>query len=159
MSGVIAAGSEITAQAGAEMLAQGSGQPLMLLSLRPWLRPRANPHSPALQVAVSFSLVCESSDSYVVDCFGNAPGLGLKSEVDKDFFPVDLNFGPAVQRFYVGRASCGVPGVLLGLLKVHERWGKLPFKDVIAPACRYLKEGVAFGNYQTAAMNLLAPIL
>ena len=159
MSGVIAAGSEITAQAGAEMLAQGGNafDAIVAAALA------TASGEPTLTSVAGGGIILmrdgDSGDSYVVDCFGNAPGLGIENEVQKDFFPVDLNFGPAIQRFYVGRASCGVPGVLLGLLKVHERWGKLPFKDVIAPACRYLKEGVAFGEYQTAAMNLLAPIL
>ena len=54
MSGVIAAGSEITAQAGAEMLAQG-GNAFDAIVAAALATASGEPTPPALQVAVSFS--------------------------------------------------------------------------------------------------------
>ena len=159
MSGVIAAGSEVTAQAGAEMLAR-KGNAIDAIVAAALATAAGEPTLTSL-AGGGIILLRDggSGEPYLIDCFGNAPGLGGSEDVEKDFFPVDLNFGPAIQTFYVGRASCGVPGVLPGLLALHGQWGKLPFSEVIQPACGFLRNGSTFGEYQTSAMNLLAPIL
>ncbi len=41
----------------------------------------------------------------------------------------------------VGTASITVPGAVDGWLKAHERFGKLPLKDVLAPAIHYARNG------------------
>ena len=159
MIGVVSAGSEVTAQAGAEMLAQGGNAIDAIVASA--LATSAGEPTLTSMAGGGIILLRDggSGEPYLIDCFGNAPGLNGNPDVAKDFFPVDLNFGPAIQTFYVGRASCGVPGVLPGLLTLHEQWGKLPFAEVIKPACRFLRDGTTFGTYQTSAMNPLAPIL
>jgi gamma-glutamyltranspeptidase/glutathione hydrolase len=42
-----------------------------------------------------------------------------------------------------GWNSVSVPGCIAGWGALHERWGKLPFGDVIAPAIRYARDGFA----------------
>ena len=49
-------------------------------------------------------------------------------------------------KFYdavVGGRSVGVPGTPALLAEVHERWGKLPFADLTAPAIALAEEGFA----------------
>ena len=40
-----------------------------------------------------------------------------------------------------GHRSAGVPGTVAGLILAHRRWGKLPLRDVIAPAVLLADEG------------------
>lgn len=41
----------------------------------------------------------------------------------------------------LGAQSIGVPGTLLGLKRMHERHGRLPWRDVIAPAIEWARGG------------------
>lgn len=45
------------------------------------------------------------------------------------------------ERSVVGALAAGVPGSVAGLHYVHEKYGKLPWKDVVAPAIRLADEG------------------
>ncbi len=41
-----------------------------------------------------------------------------------------------------GHLSVGVPGVVDGMVKAHQKYGKLPFADLVAPAYKMAKEGI-----------------
>src|SRR5690606_28771501 len=41
----------------------------------------------------------------------------------------------------LGAQSIGVPGTLLGLKRMHERYGRLPWPDVLAPAISWARDG------------------
>ncbi|MBT7670386.1 MAG: gamma-glutamyltransferase [Bdellovibrionales bacterium] len=40
-----------------------------------------------------------------------------------------------------GPLAAGVPGLVAGLLEIHQRWGKLPIKKAMAPAIKLAREG------------------
>ncbi|HEY9853649.1 MAG TPA: gamma-glutamyltransferase [Leptolyngbyaceae cyanobacterium] len=44
-----------------------------------------------------------------------------------------------------GYLAAGVPGTVAGLYEVHRQYGKLPWKDVVAPAIRLAKDGFIVG--------------
>ena len=42
-----------------------------------------------------------------------------------------------------GGAAAGVPGMVAGLWEAHQRWGSLPWSDLIQPAIRAAEDGIA----------------
>ena len=76
-----------------------------------------------------------------------------------DFFSTWVDFGPSQQEFHIGQGSVAVPGNTAGLLKVHERLGKLPLKAVLDPAINIAKKGVILNEAQGYLMKILEPIL
>ncbi len=75
-----------------------------------------------------------------------------------DFYPVELNFGGAVQTFNIGLGSMAVPGNLLGVFHVHQRLGRLPFQVVASPAIHYAKTGIRVNEFQAYCLQLLKAI-
>ncbi|MBT4160392.1 MAG: hypothetical protein HOE54_03745 [Gammaproteobacteria bacterium] len=79
-------------------------------------------------------------------------GLGgrlqiLLRDVDGEMFGIDAQtelgstyVGPWTMSFS-GVEIVGVPGLVAGLLKLHEKYGSKPLAEVMAPAIRYAKEG------------------
>ena len=63
------------------------------------------------------------------------------------------------ERSLIGPLAAGVPGSVAGLAYVHKKYGKLPWKDVVAPAIALAEGGVvltdAMANSLRAAQKLL----
>lgn len=76
-----------------------------------------------------------------------------------DFYRVELDFGGAIQGFHVGLGSMAIPGVWAGILAVHRRLGRLPLKELAAPAVDLARHGFTVTPYQAFCYRLLAPIL
>lgn len=51
-----------------------------------------------------------------------------------------------------GLLSVGVPGTVAGLYQAHQKYGKLPWKDLVAPAIKLAKKGfpMSWGLYKAA---------
>ena len=58
-----------------------------------------------------------------------------------------------------GYRSIAAPGAVAGLCEAHRRFGRLPLKDVVAPAVRLAREGHAPGWHSLYAMGTLAGML
>ena len=84
-------------------------------------------------------------------------GGGVAGELDFD--EVVVRFTGADQSFHVGRGSVAVPGCLAGWLRVHERLGRIPLADVVAPARRLAEDGVVVNAQQAYLLGILEPIL
>ena len=159
MKGVVSAGSIPTAETGARILADGGnaidaavGACMAVSAGEPTLTSLAGGGMMILHLA-------KTNQTIIHDFFGDAPKL-KQSEVDGlDFYPIELDYGPTTQRFYVGRGAAGVPGVLPGLCSALDHWGTMPLRDVIAPACRLLRHGAVIGAGQAALAEFLEPIL
>lgn len=160
MRGVIAAGSDITAAAGAEILERGGNA--VDAAVAACLACAAGEPTLTSLAGGGMLLHRDGASGKVTACefFSNAPGLGGAPPKEAlDFFPVEVDFGPTTQTFYVGAASAAVPGAIPGLFSALERWGTLPLAEVIEPACASLREGVVLGAWHARAAALLTPIL
>ncbi|MBW2272151.1 MAG: gamma-glutamyltransferase [Deltaproteobacteria bacterium] len=89
-----------------------------------------------------------------------APGQALPADaLEPHFLPVTVHFPGGDQVFNTGLGSAAVPGTLMGLLHVHERLGRLPLAEVLAPAIELARKGVPLNYHQAYFLSLLEPIM
>lgn len=94
------------------------------------------------------------------DFFVDAPGRGREpGRLEPHFTPVALDFLGVGQVFHAGWGSVAVPGCLDGFLHAHQRLGRLPLADVVAPAVRLAAVGVVLDETQGGFLDLIAGIL
>ncbi len=159
MPGVIAAGSIPTAEAGAAVLAAGGNAVDAAVAACF----AVNAGEPTLTSLAAGGVMMHRDGATgavtVVDCFADAPPLRAEEVEGYDFDAIELDYGPVKQVFHIGAGSAAVPGILPGLLDAAERWGSLPLSDLVAPACRMLREGAIIGPAQARLARLLEPIL
>ncbi|HEX6763784.1 MAG TPA: gamma-glutamyltransferase [Gaiellaceae bacterium] len=72
---------------------------------------------------------------------------------------VEVRFGEETVRYAVGASSCAVPGVTAGLDALWRRHGRLPWRDVVAPALRLAQEDAVFSPAHAACLRMLAPVM
>jgi gamma-glutamyltranspeptidase/glutathione hydrolase len=97
--------------------------------------------------------------SVVYDFFSAMPGLGnVRPAGTMDFNKVTINFGPATQDFYLGRASVAVPGNTAGLCQLAVDFGRLPLSTLLEPALKLAEEGVIVEPFQADTAELLSPL-
>ncbi len=161
IKGIIAAGSEKTAEAGAEMLRAG-GNAVDAAVAAAFASFMAEPTLVA-PGGGGFGLVFRHNDahSWLYDFFVNFPGLGLTPETrpdPADFYAITVNYGPSHQVFHIGRASVATPGLIAGLCKMQEDLGDLPLRMVLEPAIHYARHGVPIGDFGAYVGELLYDI-
>jgi len=156
MRGVVAAGHPLTAEAGASVLREGGNAVdaavcAVLASFAV--------ESPLTGFgAGGHMLVHGAGETMLIDFFVAAPGLdGIARTAELVPVPVRFDAG-TTQTFYVGPASCGVPGTAAGLEHAQERFGTLPLADLVGPGVRLAREGAAINSGQAYILEILAPI-
>jgi len=89
-----------------------------------------------------------------LDCFCAVPsGEGGK------LLELQVPFGEELVHYAVGPASCAVPGVPAGLGALHERFGRLPWRDLFEPAMRLARSGVEMPSAHASCLAMLAPVM
>jgi len=160
--GAIAAGHEITAQAGARALADGGNavDACIAAAFASWVAesPLTGPG------AGGFMLVHRAHDRScrLLDFFVAAPGQGSRRGRAGEMDVVDIPFESgteAIQRFLIGHASCAVPGAVAGLAEAHRAYGTLPWSELLAPAIELARSGVVLTKAQAVLHALLDSIL
>ncbi|EDX87758.1 gamma-glutamyltransferase [Synechococcus sp. PCC 7335] len=158
MTGVVAAGHELTAEAGKEVLSVGGnafdGAIASLLA--------ACVVEPTLtSLGGGGFLLAHQAKSHtdtLFDFFTQTPKTRSTS-TKPDFYPIEANFGDTIQEFHIGLASIAVPGLLAGALAVHKKLGRLPLKVVAEPAIAFARKGVTVSDFQGYCYELLDSIL
>ena len=157
MTGVVAAGHPLTAEAGAGVLRDGGNAvdaavasvlaSFAVESPLTGLRRRRLHDGPP-----------RAARPTLIDFFVAAPGLdGV--ERGAELVPVPVHFdAETVQTFYVGPASCGVPGTAAGLALALERFGSMPLAELAADGIRLAREGAPVNAEQAYILDILAPI-
>lgn len=156
--GVIAAGHPKTVQAGLEILRTG-GNAFDAAVAAILASCVAEPGLTSLAGGGFLLAHPKDRPNILFDFFTQTPRYKRPvSEVN--FYPVGVNFGTVIQEFHVGLGSIAVPGVLAGVMKVHQTLGQLPFSVVAQPAIELAKNGVELTTFQAYALyTLLQPIL
>jgi gamma-glutamyltranspeptidase/glutathione hydrolase len=156
MRGVVAAGHPLTAEAGAGVLRDGGNAVdaavcAVLASFAV--------ESPLTGFgAGGHMMVHEGGETMLIDFFVAAPGLDRIART-AELVPVPVRFdAETTQTFYVGPASCGVPGTAAGLAHVLERFGSMPAQALAAPAVRLAREGAPVNRQQAYILEILGPI-
>jgi gamma-glutamyltranspeptidase / glutathione hydrolase len=156
MNGVVAAGHPLTAEAGAEVLREGgnavdAATAAVLASFAV--------ESPLTGFgAGGFMMVSRGEETVLIDFFVAAPGKdGRERRVE--LVPVPVHFDEeTVQTFYVGPASCGVPGTAAGLELALQRFGTLQLADLVTTGLKLAREGAPVNAEQAYIFEILWPI-
>jgi gamma-glutamyltranspeptidase / glutathione hydrolase len=156
MNGVVAAGHPLTAEAGAEVLRQGgnavdAATAAVLTSFAA--------ESPLTGFgAGGFMMVGREEETTLIDFFVAAPGQdGVERAAE--LAPVPVYFDEeTVQTFYVGPASCGVPGTAAGLELALQRFGTVPLDELIGAGVKLAREGAPVNAEQAYILEILWPI-
>ncbi len=152
--GVVAAGHELSARAGADALRAGGnavdaalGALLTSFSCEPLLTGLG---------AGGYMLVIEPGQPPVVlDFFVESPGRDADERARADLIPVSVSFGDAVQIFNIGPASVGSYGMPAGIAHASARFGRLPLAQLVAPAVEHARAGVELVPQQAYVVEIL----
>src|SRR3954452_1062170 len=156
MSGVVAAGHPLSAEAGAQVLREGGNavDAAVCAALASFAV-----ESPLTGFgAGGFMMVHEGSETTLLDFFVAAPGRdGVERAAE--LVPVQVHFDvETVQTFYVGAVSCGVPGTAPGLERALRRFGTMPLAELVKPGVRLAREGAPVNHEQAYILDILEPI-
>jgi gamma-glutamyltranspeptidase/glutathione hydrolase len=94
----------------------------------------------------------------VFDFFGQTPKARLP-EAEIDFVPVEADFGSTRQAFHIGMGSVATPGVVKGLFEAHRALGRMPMREVVAPAVDLARRGVVTTPMQAYMAGVVGAIL
>jgi gamma-glutamyltranspeptidase / glutathione hydrolase len=160
MKGAIAAGHQLTAEAGADVLRDGGNavDACIAAAFVSWVA-ESTLTGPG---SGGFMLVYRARDHAATlhDFFVSFPGAGLASGERARMEDVDVDFdGSTHQIFHVGAASAAVPGAPLGLESVHRRYGSRPWATLVEPAIELARTGVVLTKAQAYLHAILDLIL
>jgi len=159
VGGLVAAGHPLTCEAAAALLRAG-GNAFDAVVAAGFAATVAEPPFTSLGGGGFCLARTAAGEAALFDFFVDTPGRGAAApELEPHFFPVTVHFPASDQVFNVGMGSAAVPGILAGLLRVHERLGRRPLAEVVAPAATLARRGVPVNDFQSYALDLLLPIL
>ncbi len=156
MSGVVAAGHPLTAEAGAEVLREGGNA--VDAAVCAVLASFATESPLTGFGAGGFMMVHDGGETALLDFFVAAPGRdGIERAAELVGVPVHFD-AETTQTFYVGPASCGVPGTAAGLEEALRRFGSAPLADLAQAGVRLAREGAPVNAEQAYILDILEPI-
>ena len=89
----------------------------------------------------------ESNKTFSIDYREKAPGLATKDMFLNDDGSVDT------KRATQGILSIGVPGTVYGMWEVHQKFGSLPWEDLIKPAINLAEKGFKVSPFMADILN------
>ena len=156
--GVIAAGHELTAKVGADVLRAGGnavdaaiGAVLASFVCEPLLT--------GLGAGGYMLVVPPDGPPVLLDFFVEAPGRGADPDARAELIPITVSFGDAIQVFNIGAASVGTYGTPVGIHEAAARFGRVPLEELARPAARLARDGVTVNAQQAYLFEILADIV
>ena len=156
MRGVVAAGHPLSAEAGAGVLREGGNAVDAAVAA---VLASFAVESPLTGFgAGGYMMVHAGGETSLIDFFVAAPGLdGVQRRAELVAVPVHFD-AETEQTFYVGPASCGVPGTAAGLVGALGQFGSMPLEALVAPGIRLAREGAPVNAEQAYILEILEPI-
>ena len=154
--GAVAAGHELTAKAAEEMLRAGGNAVDAAISAAAM----ACVVEPVLAgpAGGGFAMVRAGAraEPTLCDFFSQTP---KRRNPAPRVEAVEADFGDATQTFHIGPGTVATPGFVPGLLALHERYGRLPWKALLRPAAEVAERGHPLSHFQATLPCIIAPIL
>jgi gamma-glutamyltranspeptidase/glutathione hydrolase len=154
IAAAVAAGHPATADAGAEILADGgtAADAAVAACLASCVAETIMTGLLGGGHAIYFDAA--SGTARNLDCFVSVPsGDGTPME------SLDVPFGEELVHYAIGASSCAVPGVPAGLDALWRAHGHLPWSRLVEPALRLARDGVAMPAAHAACLSMLAPVM
>jgi gamma-glutamyltranspeptidase/glutathione hydrolase len=150
MRPAVAAGHPATAEAGAEILADGgtAGDAVVAMALASCV---AETVMSGL-LAGCHAIVFDGSRVLNLDGFGAQPsGTGALVELP-------IAFGDELVVYSIGPASCAVPGLPAALGELWESTGRLPWPRLVEPALRLARAGVPMPGMHVRSLEMFGEL-
>jgi gamma-glutamyltranspeptidase / glutathione hydrolase len=154
----VAAGHPATAEAGLEILAEGgtAADAAVAAAL-------ASCVAESVMTGIAgggYAVWLEggSDRASVLDFFVAVPGLG-RPRATPVLEELAVPFGEELVHYFVGAATCAVPGVPAGLHELWSRVGSLPWSRLVEPALRLAREGVTMPPAHAKCLAMLAAVM
>jgi gamma-glutamyltranspeptidase / glutathione hydrolase len=154
----IAAGHPATADAGAEILAEGGSAADAAVAACLASCVAETVMTGLLGGGHAIYFEASTGRAVNLDCFIAVPGLGSEPR-DTRLLELEVPFGSELIHYAVGIASCGVHGVPAGLEQLWRRYGRLPWRRVVEPALRLAADGVRMETAQASCLEMLAVVM
>ena len=154
----IAAGHPATAEAGLEILAEGgsAADAAVAAALASCVAETIMTGIAGGGHAVYYE--AEGARTRLIDFFVAIPGLGQPRRKPA-LRELRVKFGNEYVHYFIGIASCAVPGMPSGLDALWKEHGRLPWPRVVAPALELAREGVSMPPAHAACLAMLAPLM
>jgi len=98
-----------------------------------------------------------AGEALVHDFFVHTPST-RRPTAELNFYPIDVDFGVATQRFHIGPGAAAVPGFTRGLFSIHRAHATMPMTELVAPALELTRGGVEMTAYQAYLLSVVGPI-
>lgn len=92
--------------------------------------------------------------AHLIDFFVNVPGQGGAAGLGERH-PVDIAFGTQIIPYDIGMGTVAVPGVAQGCGELHDRWGRLEWGALLAPARALAVHGVPMPPRHALTMKMV----
>ena len=150
----VAAGHPATAEAGAEILAEGGTAADIAVAACLASCVAETVMTGVLGGGHAIYFDAGSGDARLLDCFVAVPsGEGVPMA------ELQVSFGEELVQYAVGASSCAVPGVPAGLDSLWRAYGRLPWARLVEPALRLARTGVPMPPAHASCLAMLAPVM
>lgn len=99
----------------------------------------------------------ESGTTSCLDFFVSIPGIDGRVASPAGHLVVD--FGGQEVPYAIGPATVTVHGVPAGVAALHDRWGRLPWSEVVEPARRRAAQGTLFTEQHSIVLKTVASVM